>query len=64
MYKEAILTGNILDFLKNIEGAFKDLKIHTSYFGGCGKGGQYPLPVGLGGPHLLLKEVHFGGEKA
>ena len=64
MYKEAILTGNILDFLKNIEGAFNDLKIYTSYFGGCGKGGQFPLPVGLGGPHLLLKKVHFGGEKA
>lgn len=61
-YREVSLVGNILDFLKNVEGAFNDLKIKTSYFGGCGKSNQYPLPVGFGGPHLLLKEVHFGGE--
>jgi len=61
-YREVTLMGHIFDLLKNVEGAFNDLKIRTSYFGGCGKGNQYPLPVGLGGPHLLLKEAHFGGE--
>lgn len=61
--REVTLAGSILDFLKNIEGATKELSIHSSYFGGCGKGGQHPLPVGLGGPHLLLRGVHFGGEK-
>ncbi|MGQ4833566.1 MAG: TldD/PmbA family protein [Candidatus Asgardarchaeia archaeon] len=61
-YREVSLIGHILDFLKNVEIAFNDLKIRTSYFGGCGKDGQFPLPVGLGGPHLIVKEVHFGGE--
>jgi TldD protein len=61
--REVTLTGSILDFLKNIEGATKELFVDSSYFGGCGKGEQYPLPVGQGGPHLLIKEVQFGGEK-
>ena len=61
--REVTLTGSILDFLKNIEGATKELLIYSSYFGGCGKDEQYPLPVGLGGPHLLVREIHFGGEK-
>ena len=61
--REVTLTGSILDFLKNIEGATKELFVFSSYFGGCGKDGQWPLPVGLGGPHLLISEVQFGGEK-
>lgn len=61
--REVTLTGSILDFLKNIEGATKELFVYCSYFGGCGKGEQWPLPVGLGGPHLLIREVQFGGEK-
>ncbi len=61
--REVTLMGSILDFLKNIEGATKELAIFSSYFGGCGKDGQWPLPVGLGGPHLVVREVQFGGEK-
>jgi len=61
--REVTLTGSILDFLKNIEGATKELFVFSSYFGGCGKDEQWPLPVGLGGPHLLIREVQFGGEK-
>ncbi len=61
--REVTLTGSILDFLKNIEGATRELSLYSGYFGGCGKNGQYPLPVGLGGPHLLVREVQFGGEK-
>jgi TldD protein len=61
--REVTLAGSILTFLQNIEGATKELLIQSGYFGGCGKGGQWPLPVGLGGPHLLVKDVQFGGEK-
>jgi TldD protein len=61
--REVTLTGSILNFLKNIEGATRELFIWSSYFGGCGKGEQWPLPVGLGGPHLVVREVQFGGEK-
>jgi TldD protein len=61
--REVTLTGSILTFLRNVEGATKELIIKSGYFGGCGKGEQWPLPVGLGGPHLLVREVQFGGEK-
>ncbi len=62
--KDVILTGNMLEFLQRVEGATKDLEISSGYFGGCGKGRQYPLPVGLGGPKLVISGVRFGGEKA
>lgn len=62
--KDVALTGNILEFMGNVEGATRDLEIQSGYFGGCGKGGQFPLPVGLGGPKLLVKKVRFGGESA
>jgi TldD protein len=61
--REVTLAGSILTFLQNIEGGTKELIIRSGYFGGCGKGGQWPLPCGLGGPHLLVREVQFGGEK-
>lgn len=60
--REVALSGNILDLLSKVEGATKDLKLISGYFGGCGKGDQSPLPVGMGGPQLLINEVRFGGE--
>lgn len=61
--REVTLAGSILTFLQNVEGATKELIIQSGYFGGCGKDEQWPLPVGLGGPHLIVREVQFGGEK-
>lgn len=60
--REVALTGNILDLLNRVEGGTKELKISSGYFGGCGKGDQYPLPTGLGGPMLVMNEVTFGGQ--
>jgi TldD protein len=60
--REVSLSGNILELLSRVEGGTKDLKLTSGYFGGCGKGGQFPLPVGMGGPKLLINEVTFGGE--
>lgn len=62
--KEVSLSGNILELLKNIEGGTKNLELNSGYFGGCGKGDQYPLPVGLGGPKILFSKVRFGGTSA
>jgi TldD protein len=59
---EVSLSGNILQLLQRIIGATKDLSVWGSYFGGCGKFGQAPLPTGLGGPKLLIKDVTFGGK--
>lgn len=60
--KDVILTGNMLEFLQRVEGVTKDLEIHSGYFGGCGKERQFPLPVGTGGPKLVISKVRFGGE--
>jgi TldD protein len=60
--KDVSLVGNILQLLKNVEGATRDFELSSGYFGGCGKGGQYPLPVGDGGPKLVINDVRFGGE--
>ncbi len=59
--REVSLSGNILDLLGKIEGATKDFRLKAGYFGGCGKSGQFPLPVGMGGPELVIGEVTFGG---
>lgn len=55
------LSGSILSLLSKIEGATRELLMWSSYWGGCGKYGQNHLPVGIGGPHLLLSEAQFGG---
>jgi len=55
--KAVVVRGHILDFLKNVIGASKKVIVKTSILGGCGKGGQAPLPVGLGGPYLAVKEA-------
>jgi TldD protein len=60
--REVSLSGNILDLLSRVEGATKNLELHSGYFGGCGKGDQFPLPTGLGGPKLVVDKVTFGGQ--
>jgi TldD protein len=60
--REVSLSGNILQLLLHVEGATKDLFIGGYYFGGCGKSGQWPLPTGLGGPKLIIRDVTFGGK--
>lgn len=60
--REVALSGNILELLSKVEGGTKDLKLRSGYFGGCGKGEQFPLPVGMGGPKLIIDGVTFGGE--
>jgi len=57
---DVALTGNILEFLKNVDAVCDDLKIFSSPFGGCGKWEQSAF-VGDGGPHIRVKEVLFGG---
>ena len=37
------------------------MSLRGNYFGGCGKGGQFPLPVGTGGPEVIMDQVQVGG---
>jgi len=59
--RDVTLSGNILQLLKDVQGATKDMEMRCGYFGGCGKDGQFPLPCGLGGPKLVIDNVRFGG---
>ncbi|MDI7274362.1 MAG: TldD/PmbA family protein [Anaerolineae bacterium] len=53
------LTGNVFQTLANIEAIGNDLQ--WSEGGGCGKREQTPLPVAMGSPHLLIRDVVIGG---
>jgi TldD protein len=58
--RDVALTGNILELLKNVDAVCNDVEISSTPFGGCGKNEQRAI-VGLGGPHLRVKSVLFGG---
>lgn len=59
LVRDVVLTGNVFVTLQNVEGIGKDLKF--SQGGGCGKGGQFPLPVSTGSPHIRIRNVVIGG---
>jgi len=61
MVKDVILAGNLFTTLENIDAIGNDFKWINSA-GGCGKANQYPLPVGMGAPHIRIQNVVVGGE--
>jgi TldD protein len=60
MVKDVILAGNLFTTLMNIDAIGNDFKWVNSG-GGCGKGGQFPLPVSMGAPHIRIQNVVVGG---
>jgi len=61
MFRDVVLSGNVFSTLKNISMIGNDREMFGG-LGGCGKGGQSPLPVSFGGPHMLIKNVLIGGK--
>lgn len=61
MLKDVVLTGNVFETLRSIDMIGNDLKI-LGGAGGCGKGGQHPLPVTFGSPHIRIADVTIGGK--
>lgn len=59
--RDVTLTGNVFTTLKNIDMIGNDLASHDGP-GGCGKSGQFPLPVSDGSPHVRIQNVVIGGE--
>jgi len=57
--KPVVLTGNVFATLNNIDGIGNDLEMNQG--GGCGKGGQVPLPVSNGSPHIRIRHCLVGG---
>ncbi len=60
--RDHLLTGNILQCLHQVEALSQESVLLSGYFGGCGKGGQNGLSVGMGAPHMLFSEIQVGGE--
>jgi TldD protein len=61
MVRDVVLSGNVFETMKNIDGIGNDLSIHGG-LGGCGKEGQYPLQTAYGGPHVRIRNVVVGGK--
>jgi TldD protein len=59
MLRPVVLTGNLFTTLKNIDAIGNDLEMNEG--GGCGKGGQSPLPVSNGSPHIRIQRCLIGG---
>lgn len=60
LVRGVMMSGLILETLKNVDAVADDLVVHTSVFGGCGKGGQHAR-VGDGGPHIRVHNLTVGG---
>jgi TldD protein len=54
MVKDVILAGNLFRTLMNIDAIGSDFEWDHNA-GGCGKGGQSGLPVGMGAPHIRIQ---------
>ena len=59
MVRPVVLTGNVFATLNNIDAIGSDLEMNQG--GGCGKGGQSPLPVSNGSPHIRIRQCLVGG---
>jgi len=61
MVKDVILAGNLFTTMMNIDAIGNDFQ-WLMFSGGCGKGNQIPLPVGMGAPHIRIQNVVIGGK--
>ncbi|HBS92590.1 MAG TPA: TldD/PmbA family protein, partial [Firmicutes bacterium] len=61
LVRDVNLTGNVFTTLGNIDMIGKDFMPHESP-GGCGKGGQVPLPTSEWAPHMRIQNVLIGGK--
>jgi TldD protein len=63
LVRDVVLTGNVFETLLNIDKIGNDLDWVPNGPGGCGKGDQQPLRVGLGGPHIRIQNCVVGGQQ-
>jgi len=59
LLRPVVLTGNVFTTLERIDAIGDDLDMNQG--GGCGKGGQSPLPVSNGSPHIRISRCIVGG---
>ncbi len=58
--KVAVITGNVMKTLNEIDGASDEVEYLSFAIGGCGKMEQYPLRVGFGGPYVRVNNINVG----
>ncbi|MEP6573551.1 MAG: TldD/PmbA family protein [Gemmatimonadota bacterium] len=63
LVKPVVIAGKLFHTLDRIDRIAGDFR-WNEMGGGCGKGGQVPLPVAEGAPHIRISEVLIGGEAA
>jgi len=61
LVKDVVLAGNLFQTLDRIDHIAGDFR-WNQMGGGCGKGGQAPLPVTEGAPHVRIEEALVGGD--
>ena len=61
LIKDVVLAGNLFQTLDRIDHIAGDFR-WNQMGGGCGKGGQYPLAVTEGAPHVRIEETLVGGD--
>ncbi|HEY8490632.1 MAG TPA: TldD/PmbA family protein [Dehalococcoidia bacterium] len=59
LIRPVVLSGNLFTSLQNLDAVGNDLDMNQG--GGCGKGGQIPLPVSNGSPHIRIRNTLVGG---
>ena len=60
LMRPVLLTGNLFTTLESLDVVANDLGMNQG--GGCGKGGQSPLPVSNGSPHIRIQRCLIGGK--
>lgn len=63
LVKDVVIAGNLFQTLDRIDRIGGDFQ-WNELGGGCGKGGQAPLPVTEGAPHVRISEALVGGNLA
>ena len=61
LVKDVVLAGNLFQTLGHIERIGGDFT-WNQMGGGCGKAGQFPLPVTEGAPHVRIEQALIGGD--
>jgi TldD protein len=61
LLRPVVLSANVFTTLANIDAFGTDLAFNQG--GGCGKGGQSPLPVSNGSPHIRIQKCLLGGKE-
>ena len=59
LMRPVLLSGNLFTTLENLDAIADDLGMNQG--GGCGKGGQAPLPVSNGSPHIRIQKCLISG---